>query len=92
MADGDEVWRIDPATGRAQAVIPVGSRPIDVAVGPTSVWVTNECDGTVSRIDPRTDAVVGSIDVGFRPRWLAAEGEFLWVGVSGRGTLAATGC
>jgi DNA-binding beta-propeller fold protein YncE len=44
----------DPATGLPQAVIPVGNSPIDIAVGPKALWVTSDCDGTVSRIDPTT--------------------------------------
>jgi virginiamycin B lyase len=82
MFEDNKVWRIDPVTGRAQEIIPVGRGPWSAAVGSGSVWVTNECDGTVSRIDPDTNTVVETIETGYQPRWLAAGGDFVWVGVT----------
>ncbi len=84
MLDDDAVWRIDPVTGRTQAVIEVGDGPMDVAVGAGSVWVTNHCGGTVSRINPRTNTVSETIHVGLHPQWLAAGAEGAWIDVSGR--------
>ncbi len=82
MFEDNKVWRIDPATGSPQEIIPVGRDPWSVAVGSGSVWVTNTCDGTVSRIDPDTNTVVETIETGYAPRWLAAGGDFVWVGVT----------
>jgi virginiamycin B lyase len=56
---------------------------MDVAVGRGSIWVTNQCDGTISRIDPDTNEVTDKIDLGYHPQWLAADNDFIWVGVAG---------
>jgi YVTN family beta-propeller protein len=83
MRGDDEVWRLDPVTGRPQAVIATGDGAMDVAVGRGSIWVTNQCDGTISRIDPDTNEVTDKIDLGYHPQWLAADNDFVWVGVAG---------
>ena len=83
MFEDDKVWRLDPLTGKPQAIIPVGKGPWSVAAGSGSVWVTNECDGTVSRIDPDTNTVIEMIETGYEPPWLAAGGGSVWVGVTG---------
>ena len=82
MFADDKVWRLDPVTGKPQDIIPVGKGPWSVAVGPGSVWVTNECGGTVSRIDPATNTVVETIETGYAPRWLSVGDGFVWVGVT----------
>jgi DNA-binding beta-propeller fold protein YncE len=68
MFDDDKVWRIDPVTGRPQEIIPVGHGPWSAAVGSGSVWVTNECDGTVSRIDRTPMRSSKTIETGYQPR------------------------
>lgn len=52
--------RIDPATNRLTAVIPVERYPLGIAAGRGAVWVRNEDSSTVSRIDPRTNRVVAT--------------------------------
>ena len=51
----DTVTRIDLATGRTAATITVPRAPLDLAVTPGAVWVTNAGAGgdSVTRIDPR---------------------------------------
>jgi YVTN family beta-propeller protein len=79
--EDDTVRRIDPVSGRTQAVIAVGHLPFAIAVNQWSVWVTNECAGTVSRIDPATNRVVGTIELGYHPQVLAVGDAFAWVGL-----------
>jgi DNA-binding beta-propeller fold protein YncE len=50
----DTVTRIDPASGRTVATIRVRRAPLDVAVTPGAVWVTNAGGDSVVRIDPLT--------------------------------------
>jgi DNA-binding beta-propeller fold protein YncE len=64
--DARTVTRIDQATGRVVADIPVPSEPHRVSYGAGAAWVGNWHDNSVSRIDPATNRVVGSpIPIGF---------------------------
>src|SRR4029453_17565472 len=56
VANNDErtVARIDQASGKVVADIPVPSEPHRVAYGAGTVWVSNWHDDSVSRIDPAT--------------------------------------
>jgi YVTN family beta-propeller protein len=64
--DARTVTRIDQASGKVVADIPVPSEPHRVAYGASAVWVGNWHDNSVSRIDPATNRVVGSpIPIGF---------------------------
>ena len=56
-ANGDTLVRIDPATNKVTAAIPVGKNPSALAIGESGVWVANRSDGTVSRIDAETNRV-----------------------------------
>jgi YVTN family beta-propeller protein len=58
--DADTVTRVDLASGRVVADIPVPSAPHRVAYGAGAAWVGNWHDNSVSRIDPETNRVVGS--------------------------------
>jgi streptogramin lyase len=49
--------RIDPASNRVAASIPVGNGPAAVAVGSGRVWVASYVDGTLWQLDPRTGEV-----------------------------------
>ena len=78
----DSVWRIDPGgPGSAGSAfpIPVGDKPVDVAIGQDSVWVANST-GTVSRIDPVTYEV-RTIEVGNAPSGVAVARDLVWVAV-----------
>jgi YVTN family beta-propeller protein len=70
---------VDPETGRVTDDVPVGSRPIAVAVGEGAVWVANADDGTVQRIDPETRQVVATIGVGGEVSDLAVGYGSVWV-------------
>jgi hypothetical protein len=51
----DSLARIDPATNKVSAVIPVGIRPAVAAAGGHSVWTYNRGDGTISEVDAGTN-------------------------------------
>ena len=64
--DARTVTRIDLASGKVVADIPVPSEPHRVAYGAGAAWVGNWHDNSVSRINPATNRVVGSpISIGF---------------------------
>jgi virginiamycin B lyase len=57
------VQRIDPATNRVTAVVPIGAQPCDgLATGFGSVWAV-DCAGALVRIDPSAGRVVARISV-----------------------------
>jgi YVTN family beta-propeller protein len=58
--DAATVTRIDQASGKVLAAIPVPSEPHQVAYGAGAAWVGNWHDNSISRIDPATNRVVGS--------------------------------
>jgi YVTN family beta-propeller protein len=58
--DAATVTRIDQASGKVVADIPVPSEPHRVTYGAGAAWVGNWHDNSVSRIDPQTNRVVGS--------------------------------
>jgi YVTN family beta-propeller protein len=81
-AGKDQVTRIDLASGRTVATITVRRAPLDLAVTPGGVWVTNAGGGgdSVARIDPRTNRLAGRpVRTGVSPQSLATGGGSLWV-------------
>jgi serine/threonine-protein kinase len=81
----DYVARIDPATGRILARIPIGTHPVGIAVGEGSAWVLDR-DGSVRRIDPVTNTVVVIDGVAQDPQDIAAGEGGVWVadGIKGQ--------
>lgn len=79
-ANSGTVSRIDPATRKVVATIPVGGNPENPAVARDgTVFVPNFLDGTVSRIDPATNEVVDTIAVGEKPFPAATAFGDVWV-------------
>jgi DNA-binding SARP family transcriptional activator len=84
----NSVAAIDPASGRVVADIPIGGRPVAIAVGANAVWVVNADDATVLRIDPKTYRVVRTIGgLGTNPSNLAVGFGSVWVAGGNDGTL-----
>lgn len=73
------VLRVDPATRRVVARIPITHGPRDIAVAAGAVWVSNDEGVSITRIDPATNARVGRVRLGARPGRLAAGDGVLWV-------------
>ena len=85
---GNNVARIDPATGLVADTTPVGNEPSAVAVGADAVWVADEFDDKVVRIDPATNSVTTSIPVGHSPTGIAVGLGSVWVANSVDGTVS----
>jgi DNA-binding beta-propeller fold protein YncE len=78
--DAGTVTRIQLASGKVLADIPVPSEPHRVAYGAAAAWVGNWHDDSVSRIDLATNRVVGSpIPIGFHAGNLVVGAGDLWV-------------
>jgi YVTN family beta-propeller protein len=85
--DAGTVSRIDQASGKVVADIPVPSEPHRVAYGAGAAWVGNWHDNSVSRIDPQTNRAVETIAVGGHPIDVAATANAIWVSVADPGTV-----
>ncbi len=63
MHDINQVWALDPETGRVVFRKTVGEATSGLATGEGAVWVSNYFAGTVSKIDP-TNGKSTMIDIG----------------------------
>ncbi len=86
----DTIWRLNPTTRQADAVIKVGKFPFDVVAAARAVWVDRREAGIVVRIDPRTNTVTKTIHLGFKPQGMTVDAGALWVTV-GHGELGSLG-
>lgn len=79
-----QLSRIDPATNTVVATIPMGGRPLAMALT-DYLWVRDDFDQTVTKVDPRTSKVVDVIMVGPRDPTIdyvdsiAADADSVWV-------------
>ena len=89
--ENNAVLRIDPASGKVLAKIPVGLQPLGVVVTAGSVWVANEHSGSVTRIDPATNKVVATIPINSPdsagPQIMTAGPGGVWVDVDNMGSV-----
>jgi DNA-binding beta-propeller fold protein YncE len=60
----DQLLKIDPASNKLVASIPVGPKPRFLTIGAGSVWTLNQGDGTISRIDMKTGKAAATITCG----------------------------
>jgi YVTN family beta-propeller protein len=79
------VTRIEAATGKILAVIPVGKWPVGLSApaGAGKVYVSEESDDTVSVIDKATARVTKKIKVGSGPHHMhrSPDGSFVYIGL-----------
>jgi hypothetical protein len=88
--------RIDPATNRVVARVPIGAAGASVAVTAAGVWAVCcpgepgeppdplRTDGALIRVDPAADRVVERIHLGGQPTAVAAGPSGMWVAGVGR--------
>lgn len=82
------IARIDPATNRVTASIPVDPETYYLAFGLGSLWAVSSTSQSLQRIDPRTNTVVKRTALGRQPGFLAAGAGAVWVQEQGDGTVA----
>jgi hypothetical protein len=91
ITNGDydgRLFRVDPATARLTATIPLDGLASGVATTPGAVWVTLSNRDLLERIDPSSGRVVARIPVGRGPFAVAAAGDRIWVANDGDGTVS----
>jgi len=83
LPDKGTVAVVDTRRSLALANVPVGERPVRLAVAPDgeTVWVGNDGDGTVSVIDTRSNRVVKTLraGAGHHEVVFAGEGRAAWI-------------
>ena len=84
----DSVAVIDVQRSRVVGHVPVGRRPVAVAIGHGSVWVANADDGTVSRIDQDRHELIRTIGIGAPAIDLAVATDAVWVANGSDGTVS----
>src|SRR5262249_20061059 len=90
----DAVYRVDPASMKVTARIPVGPYPWGVAVGADHVWVAihhGTDHGALQRIDPAPNQVDGELPLGppnQGPGKVTTTDDAVWVAVDGDNVLA----
>jgi YVTN family beta-propeller protein len=85
--DSGTLSRLDPATGKIVATIPVKPKSYAAVATDDSVWVTNSASASVQRVDVHTNQVVAEVPVHPSPRFLAADDSSIWVLNQGDGAL-----
>jgi len=81
--DTKSLVRIDPATDRVLATIPVGVEPWYIVASDTAVWLSDWRANTVVRVDPASNSVVASVPgLPAGPTGLALAPGALWVASS----------
>jgi len=82
------IARVDPATNRVTASIPVNPGSVYLAFGFGSLWAVSATQQSIQRIDPQTNAVVRTTALGKEPGFLVAGEGAVWVQEQGDGTVA----
>jgi streptogramin lyase len=82
----DALFRIDPATDKILARIPVGSSGHGVAVGPEGVWVARS-DGSLIEIDSGANRIARTIPVATQVSGVAVAGGAVWASDNVRGVV-----
>jgi YVTN family beta-propeller protein len=75
----NSVGVIDAKSNRVVEFVPVGARPMSVAIGAGSAWVGNLDDGSLSRIDLATRQVVKEVPLGAAPTAIDVGAGAVWV-------------
>ena len=87
MVRPNSVAALDITTGKVLADVPIGGRPIAIALGGGSVWVADADNSTVSRIDAKTKERLPIGGLGSDVHDLAFGLGSLWVAGGNDGTV-----
>ena len=79
LATRNSLAVVDPGRNRVVDVIPLGTAPSSVAVGPSGVWIANPRNNTVSRLSPTTHKLIETIGIGASAYALTTGAGGVWV-------------
>lgn len=77
------IERLDPATGRTIATIPVAMNVFNIAASSSAVWATSFQDNLIARIDPQTNAVTLRQTLQGAPAGVLIASGSVWISTSG---------
>lgn len=83
----NRIYRIDPASSRIVAKIPVETHVSTLAAGAEGVWFLSWTDNNVTRIDPATNRVAEGIPIKSGDSGVAVGGGAVWVTSGDEGLL-----
>lgn len=79
---------IDPATNEiTDEIAGIGTRPDQIALAPSGLWVALRGEGVLRQIDPESHELMATVDVGTAPSGVEVDGDRLWVVDNTDGTL-----
>ncbi len=83
----DAVWfasathaEVERLSHRRVTRVPIGSPPVDITAGSSTIWAVSPADDKLWGINPKNQAVVHVVDVGPDPESVVAGGGSIWVG------------
>jgi DNA-binding SARP family transcriptional activator/DNA-binding beta-propeller fold protein YncE len=85
--EANSVAVVNPKTGRVEADVLIGGRPVAIAAGAGAIWVANADDQTIVRIDPKSRTVVKAIGLGSDVSDVALGFGSVWAAGASDGTL-----
>jgi YVTN family beta-propeller protein len=85
---GGGLWRVEPATNRVTAKVPLSFYPFGLAVGEGGVWTADSATDTLVRIDPATNRIAKRVPVGNAPLDVAVGFGSVWVANFADGTVS----
>jgi serine/threonine protein kinase len=85
---GGGIWRVDPATNRVTAKVPLSFYPFGLAVGEGGAWTAHSETDRLVRIDPATNRIDARIPVGDAPLDVAVGFGSVWVANFADGTVS----
>jgi len=88
ILQGNALASIDAESGRTTGSVALPSRPGDIAIDGSSVWVTLPDRGVVEQIDATTMTLRDTVEVGADPTGIAIGGGSVWVSNGGTGTVS----
>jgi YVTN family beta-propeller protein len=79
----DTLSRIDAATGKVTAAIPLASAPAGIAAGAGAIWVISQETGELLRVDPAGNRSSRAIPVGQSPVGVTVGAGSVWIADAG---------
>ena len=85
VSQPNAVGAIELSNAQVSGSVEVGTKPVALAYGAGSLWVTNEESDSVSRVDPANNSVEQTIPIDGRPLAITFGNDAVWVSIAEAG-------